>query len=213
MTRRYILSDAKPLASGKEKIVFQHPECDDLLIKVLQDRYLDDLRKRHSILHRYLRFTRYSAIINEVTEHVALREQNEYLGYVQNLYGFVDTDMGFGIVVEAIKDRSGELAKTLKEIAEGGISEVHLRAFDDLMKWLESTHVVVRDFRLKNMVWNELNNQFVIIDGIGSRPVPSLRTFSKRYNRYSIKKRIKKLRINLDKTIEKNSFIETITNS
>jgi hypothetical protein len=205
MTAPYILSDKKPLAKGGEKIVFQHPESDDLLIKVWQDRYLDDLRKRHSILSRHLRTPKYSALLNEVVEHVAVRELGEYSGYMQNLYGFVDTDMGLGIVVEAVRDKQGNLAKTLNEIVESGITEVHQRAFDDLMEWLYATHVVVRDYSLKNVVWDELNNQFVIIDGIGSRPVPSLRTFSKRYNRYSTKKKINKLRKRLENKIKKTA--------
>jgi hypothetical protein len=202
----YLLSEQQPITSGGEKLVFQHPESDDLLIKVWRKRYYDELKKKHSFLCRYLRTPRYSALLKEVIEHVAVREYGSNHGYLQNICGFVDTDLGLGMVVETIRDENGYLAKSLADLVEGHIfGAMHRRALEKLLEWLESTHVIVRDFTLNNLVWDEKNGMFVIVDGIGSRPVLSLRMFSKKYNRYSMKKKISKLRMRLERALEKNT--------
>lgn len=53
--------------------------------------------------------------------------------------------------------------------------------------------MIIRDLSLNNIVWDEPGKLFVVIDGIGARPLPSLRQFSALYNKRANNKRAKKL--------------------
>ncbi|WP_444922338.1 YrbL family protein [Microbulbifer sp. CnH-101-G] len=183
------------IANGNERLVFPHPESDDLLIKVISDRFRKRMDHKYSISTRLRRLTYYWPYMKEVSEHIYLREgQVENTHFVQDFKGFVDTNLGLGITVKAVKKHNGELADTLSAlISSKQFNQEHADRLNDLFKWLERTFIVVRDLRTVNIVWDEINGHFVIIDGIGSRRLPSLRSVSRLYNQRANRRRITKL--------------------
>jgi hypothetical protein len=191
----YKLANQKPLAAGSEKLIFQHPDSANLLIKVWHQQFFDRTRKRHPITTRFRRLPRYCALMNEITEHFAVREQNRDTSYIQCIIGLVDTDIGPGLVVEAVTQKDGSLAKTLKQTIETReYGPAHETALNNLLNWINQTNVIIRDLGINNMVWDEANERFVIIDGIGSKPSVSLRQLFRGYNKRSNKQRADKIR-------------------
>jgi len=74
------------------------------------------------------------------------------------------------------------------------------------MHWLDNHYIIVRDLTAANIVWDECNEYFVLIDGIGARRLPSLLSFSKRYNQYGNRKRTTKLKFRLNKQLKSNQL-------
>lgn len=190
----YKLSGVSPVAEGGERYVYLHPHDDKLLIKVWKDRYYETLLKRYPFIHRLCRAPRYSSLTNEVIEHIVARENENVSPHLQNIGGFCDTDMGLGIVVEAVMSVDGNLAPTLGTLLdEKKFSNFHHREIIKLNSWLLNSKVIIRDLSLNNIVWDEVGGKFVIIDGVGAKPVPSLRKVFAFYNKRANKNRAIKL--------------------
>ena len=199
----YKLSNQEPLASGSEKLIFQHPDSPTLLIKIWHQAFFDRTKKRHPITTRFRRLPRFCALTNEITEHLAVREQNTNPTYIQHIVGLVDTDIGPGLVVEAITQKDGSLAQTLRQTIETKTyGPAHEKALNNLLDWVGETNIILRDLGINNLVWDEHQERFVVIDGIGGKPSISLRALSRGYNRYSNKKRIDKLRSRVARGIQ-----------
>jgi hypothetical protein len=199
----YKLSNQEPLASGSEKLIFQHPDSPNLLIKVWHQAFFDRTKQRHPITTRFRRLPRFCALTNEITEHLAVREQNTNPTYIQHIVGLVDTDIGPGLVVEAITQKDGLLAQTLRQTIETKTyGPAHEKALNNLLDWVSETNIILRDLGINNLVWDEHQERFVVIDGIGSKPSISLRTLSREYNKYSNAKRSRKLRTRVTRGIQ-----------
>jgi hypothetical protein len=197
------LSDQTPIAQGGERLIFIHPENNDWLIKVWHERFHEKQQKRTPFWIRVIRLKRYWSLLNELTEYLGVREDpHPKLEYIQQLVGLTDTDLGFGMVVKAIKQDNGKLAPTLKDLVERQVfHEQHHQALEVFFEWMSNTHIIVRDFSLNNLIWDECNQRFVLIDGIGSKIGFSLRSLSRRYNQKANHNRIVKFRTRLAKAL------------
>lgn len=188
------LSTQIPLASGSEKEIYQHFEADKLLIKVWHPQYFKRLKKHHPFLTPLQRLPKYSACLKELAEHLYIREWGEELRFVQNIVGIVDTDLGVGLIVEKIIRKNGDLAQSLHELlTTGRYREVHEKALAELVNWLRSTGLILRDLSTRNLVWDEQETRFVIIDGLGGMARCSFRSLCRWYNKRSNGKRADKL--------------------
>lgn len=208
MTYRPIkLSDRRPLASGSSRHVFLHPNDDDLLIKVIRrdavDKRYGSGRPWYKTTRRYRHFISY---LREIREEIAMRAQSEtHPASLQRVVGFADTDLGFGLVVEAAKDRDGNLAPTLPELVAAGRYDAKVRA--DLQACLDellASPVILADVHGANLVyaWDAARgDHFVLIDGIGCKTLIPFNQMSRLINRYSKRRRIERFWINLDKLI------------
>lgn len=192
------LSTIQPIASGAAKTVYQHPSLPGKLIKIAK---VDFLKKQPS--GRFSRLPRYWEYVSQIIEHLAIREQlSPHTSYIENIHGLIDTDLGVGLVVDAITTSNGSLAPTIKEILleNGDFSQQQQSAFEDLLNWVKETNIIIRDFSTNNVVWNETDNIFVIIDGIGGKPFFSLRNIISSYNLKTNFKKAEKLRHRVQRT-------------
>ncbi len=199
----------KPIASGGRRLVFAHPHYDFLLLKVVREeaRY-----ENHKALpfwkHYFRRFRHYNDFVREAVEHIASYAKSEELpSFVQQFYGFVETDLGLAAVSRAERDREGNYARNLLEIIkQGGFDDSVRGAFNEFAGQFISSDIVVGDLRPENLVYsydNELQKMhFVIIDGLGDKSSIPICSFSTTYNRLSKRKRINRLR----------RWIESMTN-
>ncbi len=189
-----LLKDTLPLASGSEKSIYQHPDSPQHLIKVWHEEYFYKIRKENPIFTRLRRLPRYSAILKEFTEHLCVREWNDQHIFIQKIVGVVDTDLGVGLVVRKVARKNGDLARNLSDLLNSGeFSSDHRAALDEFLNWLKGSGVIVRDLGTKNLVWDEIEERFVVIDGIGGKARISLREYCKWYNRRSNNRRADKL--------------------
>lgn len=204
----YTLSMERAIASGGERIVFDHPDSNEYLIKVISPRYINYMNTARRFSTKLRRLPYYWVYINELVEHIALREDRvPGKHFIQEVVGIVDTNLGLGMVVKAVRKANGELASSLAELIDGNqFTELHRAALEDLLVWINSTYVIIRDLTARNMVWDERGQHFVVIDGIGARHLPSLRTVSRRYNQRSNNKKVAKLRMRVRKQLEAKGY-------
>ena len=201
------LAHLKPVASGSVRHVFVHPGDTGLLIKVVrrdtvEARYGNG-RPWYKKARRYRHFISY---LREVREELALRAQNDtHPASLQEIVGFAETDLGFGLVVAAERDRDGRLAPTLPRlIAEGRFDAEARAALDRCFEELLDLPIVLGDLHGSNLVyaWDEEHGpHFVLIDGIGCKTLIPLGRMSQAINRYGKQRRIDRLRPRLEKSV------------
>jgi len=189
------------VSQGGSRKLFVHPEREDWLVKVYLQRFHDVNIERYPLTTRFRRLKLYWALVNEIIEFVAIRENPKTeTKYLQTIIGTADTDYGLGMVVEGVFSEDGSLAPTLRDLViENKYQEKHQQELEALFKWMENTDVIIRDFSLDNLVWDYKKQCFVIVDGLGSKAVLSLRSFFKTYNLRANKNRVEKFRIRLDR--------------
>jgi PhoP regulatory network protein YrbL len=196
-----------PVASGSTRDVYVHPDDASLLIKVvpagvIEKRYVRG-RPWYKTPRRYRHFMNY---LREVREQIALRAlSSAHPPSVQRIVGFAETDLGFGLVVEAAKDRQGKLAPTLEQLIAEGRFDAAARA--DLVACLDELiglPIVVADLHFRNFVYawsEERGDHFVLIDGIGCKNLIPLNRLSRLVNRYSKRQRVQYLMSKIDKAL------------
>jgi hypothetical protein len=193
------LGDRVPIASGSTRDVYLHPDDDGLLIKVvpagvIEKRYVRG-RPWYKTPRRYRHFMTY---LREVREQIALRAQSKiHPPSVQRIVGFAETDLGFGLVVEAARDRQGRLAATLPQlIAEGRFDAAARADFEACLNELIELPIVLADLHTANFVyaWTEAHgDHFILIDGIGCKNLIPFNRLSPLVNRYAKRRRIHRL--------------------
>ena len=136
------LSELRPVRTGSRRHVYAVPGHPDLLIKIIPSWkiYTDRWLKR--LIRRLLPNTRYRGILTEVECEMQLSLR---LGPacstspLPKCMGVVSTDLGAGILVEKIVDRSGTLARTLYDLCAsnemdrnllGHLNELVAKLFD-----------------------------------------------------------------------------------
>lgn len=205
MTLTLSLDDVK--AQGGEKYVFIHPQNKSLLVKVLNKSFIDHMNKNWPITTSLRRHKYYWSYINEIVEYLFMHQEHmEQQKFLQTFIGVTPTSLGLGLVYKAIKTADGELAPTLRTlIRTGRFQDRHQKAFDEFVAWLNEQYLIVRDLALQNLVWDESEQCFVLIDGIGARRLPSLRCYICWYNRHGNRKRTRKLTTRLHNELQKFS--------
>jgi hypothetical protein len=206
--KQLILSDQTPIRAGREKRVYLHPEQPGSLVKIINSDWLAFMYRNWPFQSRLRRVAHYFLYLNELIEHISLRARGlEELHFAQNITGLVDTDLGLGIVVEAVTRSDGSLAESLRDlIFRGAFGEVEYQALVKFCNWLGSSGLIIRDLGAQNIVWNEKTQNFVIVDGFGERALLSLRMFSRRYNQRHNMRKAEKL---LQRTLQALSWDPT----
>ena len=191
------LADKKPLANGGERLVFEHPEHDEWLVKVANPHSKKSKRPQ-PFYKRLRRLGPFQPTGQEVLEHMALRvtcpERPKDWTHVQNIIGFADTDMGLGIVVEAVRGANGDLAPTLRQLHQDGRLDDHvIDGLEQFFDWLLHSKVIINDLHLDNLVLSQ-SGRVVMIDGLGDRHLIPIKAYSQRFNRHHKQKKIERLR-------------------
>jgi hypothetical protein len=194
------LKHLKPVAIGRQRYVFVHPDDPGLIVKVVTEAYVQRRSNKGGRPYKrwyknYIRSRHHQVFLREVKEHLALRAAERSLPrYVQEIVGFAETDVGMGVVSRAVRDRSGNLAPTLRTLLEEGRFDDSVRGhLDEFFDWLLQSVVVIGDLNAGNIVhgYDPANgDHFVVIDGIGDKNIIPLSSMSMRLNRMSKQRRI-----------------------
>jgi hypothetical protein len=200
LTRRITLADRQPLASGSTRAVYVHPGDADLLIKVMRP---DIIEKRYGKGRRWYkaprRYHHFISYLREVREEIALRAQygGRHPKSLQTVVGFVETDLGLGLVVEAVKGRGGGLAPPLPTVIGEGRFDAKAKAdLQACLAELLELPIVIGDLHAANVVYawtEEHGDHFVLIDGIGCKTLIPVNRMSRIINRYSKRRMFERL--------------------
>ena len=197
------LKHLKPVAIGRQRYVFVHPDDPSLIVKVVTEGYVERRSNKGGRPYKrwykdYIRSRHHQVFLREIKEHLALRAAESVLPrYVQEIVGFAETDVGMGVVSRAVRDRNGNLAPTLRTLLEEGrFDDTARHHLDEFFDWLMHSVMVVGDLNAGNLVYGfdpAFGDHFVVIDGIGDKNIIPLSSMSARLNRLSKRRRIQRI--------------------
>jgi len=193
------LQHLTPLAHGAVRLVFAHPQEPGMLVKVMRPELI---KKRYGAgaawFRKGRRYDPYLQFLREIREYVAAyASHGGSLPIAQKVCGLIETDLGLGLVTEAVRGADGELAPTLARVIEvGGFDAGAQAALERFLTELLAAEVVVGDLHERNVVYaaGEGGGQWVMIDGLGSANLVPLKSWSRALNRRSKERRIARLR-------------------
>ena len=176
------LSNIPPLGSGEDRVVYPHPERPDLCIKIPQ-RSLDNLNikgMRDTIfyLSRICRKESldYNFVDVRYAERLERRKDGNMFQHIPRCYGFVETDLGVGVVWQRIQDFDGKPCTTLKDIKHRGqplTAEERDKlwmALQAFFSWQLDHGIMLREMAYTNIMICRLNENEIRlyhIDAIG----------------------------------------------
>lgn len=216
MHSHFKISEYTPVAEGGVRRVYMHPANPDWLIKVLRPEYLDFYNSRGlACLRKRRRLGQYSLFTREIEEYLACHIQNPSgLAFTQKIVGLMETDLGIAIVVEAAKNRVGQLAPTIDRlIQQDGFGEPEQRALHGFIVEFLDSPVVVSDLHKGNLVFaysTDYGDHFVMIDGLGSANFVPLKLWFPCLNRRSKRARVERLKRELASILSPDKLIEPL---
>ena len=93
--------------------------------------------------------------------------------FLQLICGFAATDAGYGMIVEALRDRNGEYAPSLEALAKSGRFTAEARRhFQQFVDDLLGPRIVLTGATPGNVLYSyddDRGQRFVLIDGFGQR--------------------------------------------
>ena len=200
MNKPFPIQGLEPIAAGKFRLVYEHPDNRNLLIKVIRPEMID---KRWGSgtpwFKRQRRMKQYSLFLREISEFLATcAGDGGAPSFAQKITGLIETDLGLGLITEAARDREGKLAPPMKKLLiEGRFDDEARAALERFIEELLKSDIVVADMHSGNLVYaySETDgNHFVLIDGIGATTLIPLKVWSRRANMASKRTKIAKLR-------------------
>ena len=195
-----ILSTCQPLFTGYQRLIFQHPAQEGLLIKVLRKDYVTaKFGPRASFHNRHRRCLQYHLFLKELREYLVVCVRSpECLPYLQTLVGLVHTDLGLGLVVGKIQGQDGCPGPKLSQVLRLGTLDAGRRQrLEHCLEALLNSEVVVDDLNLGNFVLGTDaagEERFVLIDGMGGSTLIPLKGMLRLANRWSKRRRFERLR-------------------
>ncbi|MBC7192120.1 YrbL family protein [Marinobacter sp.] len=171
-----VLTGHKPFAQGGNRLCFVHPEAPERCIKIRRpDFSLEDLRRSKGFPKNLRPLKSFDDNLEEwhVINTIAGRVGARAFEHIYRCFGFVDTDLGKGLVSELIRDHDGAISQTLKKyLWDHGLTEECQTAINTLCRFWKQEVIPSRDLLLHNIVVQQSQpgkiNRLVVIDGLGS---------------------------------------------
>jgi len=197
------LRSTTPLGHGTRRVVYQHPDDPDALVKVLPEGKLA-LRRDAG---RFKSWRRWLGIADsgvragfrrELRATAALRARLGTVPHcVADAYGMIGTDLGPGIVVQKIRGRDGGLAPTLSAVLRTeGLSAARRGQVLQLDACIRRSQMVLNNLALHNIVvaFDPVRGErLVMVDCLGDKSLVPIREFSRWLNRRAIAKHLRGL--------------------
>ncbi|KUJ84570.1 hypothetical protein AWR36_002570 [Microbulbifer flavimaris] len=192
------LAAEKPFARGGNRLCYVHPGDDGLCIKVRRpDFTLADRRRKKGFPKNLKPLSSFDDNLEEARVMASLQARYGELVFlhVSQCYGFVDTDMGRGLVSQLVRDDSGAISQTLKKVIwDEGFTEECRQAVGELGQFWMNNLVPSRHLLLHNIVVQRDSQgrikRLVVIDGLGSPGLLPMRLLPPLVQRRKIEKKI-----------------------
>jgi hypothetical protein len=207
MTEVLQLQDREPLAKGRARLVFEHPDDPSLLIKVIRPEVIEERFGSGTAWYkRRRRFGRFLSYIREIQEFVAVwSAENRSPHFLQKVHGLVETDLGLGLVTSAARAEDGSLAPSLSVLMKDGYFDAEAAAkLENFFCELLDCAVIISDLNPGNLVYAHTpghGRHFVLIDGLGNNNLWPMKVLSRWFNHRSKLGRIDRLRTKIAKRL------------
>lgn len=207
----YKIDELTRLGQGCSKIVFQHPEQENKLIKIMNPERvdLDGGWKGHGKIKRQLSQGAYKQFRRELLQYLQLcknhYQSNRFLFPIETPYGFAQTDKGLGLVVEKIISPNGK-GMTLYDLCrEKLFTEKHAQALDLFFDQCCDLHIVYGEVNIAGIMYTEQRSnkpEFILVDGMGEKLFIPFRAMSKRINARNVRKVEAKIKAQMQKLLQ-----------
>lgn len=167
------LSKLKPFGIGGRRLCFVHPLEPAKCIKVLRQDERRTVRNKHSkVPARFRRKYDNNAHEQEELESVFRRVGPAAAQCLPRCYGYVETDLGPGLVLDLIRDHDGGISRSIRELITNGQDLAALRpAFDAFAAFFLRHRIVTRQILDHNIAARQGadgNWSLFLIDGLGN---------------------------------------------
>lgn len=205
------LSGWHQCAVGHQRCIFEHDLYPNILIKVLRTRGKGGERQSKRMFHffdRFKRFGAYRTFRREVDEFIEQARKFTLTDPadlpIPGVLGFVQTELGLGLVVEKITMANGQLAPTLRDLVLAGrLTARHLVMIDELFERCRRFHIVLMDCNAGNFVVTDRRGfeELMCIDGTGEKSLLRIFALSSRANDFRLRQMRETLRSKLARTL------------
>lgn len=150
------LDEAAYIGKGSERYCYRHPDCRELCIKISyrEDRGNKQNRKEY---HYYKK----------------LEKRVAQWSHIPKCHGWVETNLGDGLVFDLVQSESGAPCESIKELLEKKrLTHSDLSApLEELHRYLLKYRILISDLNPKNVLCgfpDRENPRLYLIDGIGN---------------------------------------------
>ena len=203
------LTVSAPFAKGGNRLCFVHPERHDQCVKVRRpDFTLEDLRRKKGFPKNLKPLSAFDDNLEEY--NVLTSFQNKYgdeaFQHISRCYGFEQSDLGKGLVLELVRDEDGCISFTIKQyLFEVGVSESFNSAFQVFCDYWERMALPSRNLLAHNvLVQRDIDGnvrRLVVIDGLGDAGIIPQRLLTKSYFSAKAKRKIADFKVRVNKYI------------
>jgi len=179
------------IGKGAERKCYIHPNDATKVVKIEYIDYIDrDQNKLDVYYNKYL------------------KKLDVSYSNISKCYGYIDTNIGTGVVYDAIKNYDGTISKSFEYIiTEKVLSKKEEKTLLlELKPYLSENYIVFGDTMMSNILCQEVSKQnykLIIVDGLGARRYGFklwLHMHSRLFTKIRIKKQWKKLLKNYEDT-------------
>lgn len=191
------LESATLLGSGNERFCYLHPDDEDKVIKIPHNKR-EKSRHQNELEYQYMSY---------------LQQHNADMSHIAACYGWIETDMGRGLVFQRVHDANGMDSITLNKALKESVLTVEeaKKLLEELRVYLEQNTILFVDVGLDNILCQKQEDgsyKLVIIDGLGARR-PGLKFWfylhCKPYAKYKVQTQWKKLADNFEKLLKETA--------
>ncbi|KJV35832.1 YrbL family protein [Luteibacter yeojuensis] len=192
------LADATPIATGHVREVYQHPDDETLLVKVIASASIEARWNQAPWYRRLARCGPYKDFVREFREYVTSIYVGDYAtSPIARVVGLEMTDIGLGQVVEKVRTPDGKLAPTLHDwVKAEGFTE-HTRAeMAAFYQRLLDHDTIAADLHAWNVVYGEDSRggpRLVMIDGFGEKNIIPHQSMSRSHNAARVKRKYERM--------------------
>jgi hypothetical protein len=170
------LEDNHKITNGGNRIIYQHPNDKDKIIKILTEN--NKKRRKDKKIFSFVNYNLIKKYYNfdyNIREYLFLKKyvinNNCVNKYFPKYYNFIKTNKGIGICYEYIKNDNGIQSKTVYEyIHDNKITKELKEKLNELINVIHKYNIPYHDIHPFNFLVKEKNNtieKIIFIDGYG----------------------------------------------
>ncbi len=201
MTKVLLQLDTPRLARGGSRDVYQHPDHDHLLVKIVRAASAKDAASGKPWVGTLRRYGLYTPYVREMKEYIAVHVRSSGSPRcIQRCHGLVDTNLGLGMVVEKLCGADGGLAPNIGRLVRTqGITTQLWESVAEFHEEIRKHRLIVNDMNPSNVVRaiEGGEERLVLVDGLGEKNLIPVRTLIPGLNRYKIERDIKYFNLRL----------------
>lgn len=152
------LDDSLLIAKGGERDCYLHPHDNTKVIKTLHKK--DEHNNQNELEYSYMKYI--------------TKRKNINLSQVTDCYGYVNTNLGKGLVFDRVLDFDGTPSKSFRYLVAYNLisREEQENLLEDLNNYLEKNKILFHDNSMTNIFYKKLSENkstLVIVDGLGAK--------------------------------------------